>query len=46
VLTGLVAAFVGLPLIAAAFWRLCRSARAHQPHHATGPLADRPYPLA
>lgn len=45
-LTGLVVAVIGLPLIAFAFWRVCRSARTHHPHHATGPLADRPYPLA
>lgn len=45
-LIGLVSAFVGLPLITFVFWRVTRSGRIHQPHHAAGPLAGRTYPLA
>lgn len=42
----LAGATAGITALAAAVWRLTRSARVRTPHHATGPLADRTYPLA
>lgn len=38
-------AVVGSTLLAAGFWLLVRPAIRHRPHHATDPLADRPWPL-
>lgn len=42
----LIIAAVGITALAAAVWRLTRSGRVRTPHHATGPLAGRTYPLA